>query len=577
MASHARLPRSGCRSGAGRVQPRPGLVRPCGRTARCTPSAAAAGWSPGCRAIGPDAGALWVCAALGDGDREAVAAPGGRLTGRRRRPAVRMLDIAGRRASPTRTTASRTRCSGSSTTCCTRPRWSRSSTRSSGAQWAAYETYNRAFAEALAEEAAEGAAVLVQDYHLALVPGLLRELPPRPAHRPLLAHPVGAAGLLPAAARRRRRAGAARHARRRPGRLPHPALGGRVRRLLRGVLGAEVAGAALGHTRAHDRIGVHGLGADADFLRERSHEAGRRRADGGAARGRSAPGRKTIVRVDRTELSKNIVRGLLAYRQLLRRPPRVARAGGARRLRLPLPAGPAGVERRDHAHARVVREPARLLHPARHVHHHRLRVVVALRVRRAADAIARDLSCCASRAAAPPTPLPFSTSTRDVRARAQRHGRRRARRAVHERRVVRRRGRRASSQLQRDGSARAGLRRSRSARRARAPRARRRRASRCATGTARGVARACSTARSWFAPRVTHSCTQLHVLARPSSSERSGAPAEVALRERTVEHASLQLAEPRLGECSARARCPSRAGSRRTARATDVSTPVPTL
>ncbi|MFE4399821.1 trehalose-6-phosphate synthase, partial [Kitasatospora sp. NPDC056808] len=29
------------------------------------------------------------------------------------------------------------------------------------------------------------------------------------------------------------------------------------------------------------------------------------------------PDRKTIVRVDRTELSKNIVRGLLAYRQLL--------------------------------------------------------------------------------------------------------------------------------------------------------------------------------------------------------------------------------------------------------------------
>ena len=32
-------------------------------------------------------------------------------------------------------------------------------------------------------------------------------------------------------------------------------------------------------------------------------------------------GRKLLVRVDRTELSKNIVRGLLAYRDLLRRHP----------------------------------------------------------------------------------------------------------------------------------------------------------------------------------------------------------------------------------------------------------------
>ena len=45
-------------------------------------------------------------------------------------------------------------------------------------EWASYEAYNRAFAEALAEEAAEGAKVLVQDYHLTLLPRLLRELRP---------------------------------------------------------------------------------------------------------------------------------------------------------------------------------------------------------------------------------------------------------------------------------------------------------------------------------------------------------------------------------------------------------------
>ncbi|CAM5534335.1 Trehalose-6-phosphate synthase OS=Streptomyces fumanus OX=67302 GN=GCM10018772_30370 PE=3 SV=1 [Streptomyces fumanus] len=64
------------------------------------------------------------------------------------------------------------------------------------------------------------------------------------------------------------------------------------------------------------RVGAHGLGADADFLRQRSHEADvdERMA---ALREEVGEGRRTIVRVDRTELSKNIVRGLLAYRQLL--------------------------------------------------------------------------------------------------------------------------------------------------------------------------------------------------------------------------------------------------------------------
>src|SRR5439155_14985857 len=45
-------------------------------------------------------------------------------------------------------------------------------------QWAAYERYNAAFADALAAEAAESAKVLVQDYHLDLVPARLRELRP---------------------------------------------------------------------------------------------------------------------------------------------------------------------------------------------------------------------------------------------------------------------------------------------------------------------------------------------------------------------------------------------------------------
>jgi trehalose 6-phosphate synthase len=62
-------------------------------------------------------------------------------------------------------------------------------------------------------------------------------------------------------------------------------------------------------------VAVHPLGVDAAALRERAR-AGDVRAHVGALR-RAAGDRKLIVRVDRTELSKNIVRGLAAYRELL--------------------------------------------------------------------------------------------------------------------------------------------------------------------------------------------------------------------------------------------------------------------
>jgi trehalose 6-phosphate synthase len=103
-----------------------------------------------------------------------------------------------------------------------------------------------------------------------------------------------------------------------------------ARAVLRGMLGADRLGfltrrwadaftacceafaGGLGDTR----FGVHGLGADADFLRRRAHEADVEERIT-ALRAEIGEGRRTIVRVDRTELSKNIVRGLLAYRQLL--------------------------------------------------------------------------------------------------------------------------------------------------------------------------------------------------------------------------------------------------------------------
>ncbi|WP_328838438.1 trehalose-6-phosphate synthase [Streptomyces europaeiscabiei] len=259
----------------------------------------------GLSAIDPDSGAVWVCSALGDGDREAV----------RRgvaEPGVRMLDI------PADVHHDAYNGVANSTLWFVHhmlyqtplePAFDAEFRR----QWAAYETYNRAFAEALAQEAADGAAVLVQDYHLVLVPRMLRELRPdlrigHFSHTPWA--PVDYFRLLPDDI---------------------------AAQVLDGILGADRAAfltqrwadaftaccrAVLGPgSPSGTRIGVHGLGADADFLRARAHQAD---VDDRMALLREQIGtapdgtpRRTIVRVDRTELSKNIVRGLHAYQQLL--------------------------------------------------------------------------------------------------------------------------------------------------------------------------------------------------------------------------------------------------------------------
>ncbi|MFI9112598.1 trehalose-6-phosphate synthase [Streptomyces venezuelae] len=237
---------------------------------------------------------LWVCAALGEGDREAVRRGIGE-------PGVRMLDIApdvyadaynGIANSvlwflhhhlydiprePVFDAAFRHR-------------------------WEAYRAYNRAFAEALAAAADEGAAVLVQDYHLALVPGQLREL--RPDLR--IGHFTHTPWASPEYFRM----------------LPAD-IGDE---LLRGMLGADELGfhtsawasaflSCAGGEQPRTRVRVHPLGVDAEELRALAH---RPQVDERLARLREEVGdRKTIVRVDRTELSKNILRGLLAYRELL--------------------------------------------------------------------------------------------------------------------------------------------------------------------------------------------------------------------------------------------------------------------
>ncbi|KJS56840.1 trehalose-6-phosphate synthase [Streptomyces rubellomurinus] len=277
----------------------------------------------GLSAIG-DPNAVWVCAALGDADRRAAReAPHGRLdlaghdVGGQ---AVRMLDI-----DPETFSRAYNGVANSTLWFVHHLLYATPTAPSFDAgfrtEWAAYEAYNAAFADALAAEAAGNAAVLVQDYHLSLAPALLR------ARRPDLR--IGHFSHTPWAPPEYYRL------------LPDDV----ARAVLTGILGADRAGflterwarafaacceAVLGATVDHDaltvthegrttRLGVHALGADADFLRERAH---RPDVDERLAALRAAVGeRRTVVRVDRTELSKNIVRGLQAYRHLLRTRP----------------------------------------------------------------------------------------------------------------------------------------------------------------------------------------------------------------------------------------------------------------
>lgn len=290
-----------------------------GDDATLTAKRGGGGLVSGLSAIG--SGAVWVCAALGEGDREAVRRSGGTLeaadTGDQ---TVRMLDI------PEGTFEAAYHGVANSVLWFVHhmlyqtplePSFDAEFTR----QWKAYEAYNAAFAVALAEEAGEGATVLVQDYHLTLVPALLRERRPdlrigHFSHTPWA--PPDYYRLLPDAV---------------AGQVLRGILGAdRAAFLTRRwadtfaeccarVLGAEVRGDEVVLDGRTTRLGVHPLGADGDFLRERAHrdDVAERREQLREQIGTTPEGapRKAVVRVDRTELSKNIVRGLHAYRRLL--------------------------------------------------------------------------------------------------------------------------------------------------------------------------------------------------------------------------------------------------------------------
>ena len=137
-----------------------------------------------------------------------------------------------RRTSTTATTTrSRTACCGSPTTTCgTRSRRRRSATdveRGVGRTTSRSTAGSRTPSPRRASDGRD-TAFLVQDYHLALVPRLLRELRPGRPDRALLAHPVRRTDLPPDAARRDPRAAPARDARRRRARVPLAGVGGEL-------------------------------------------------------------------------------------------------------------------------------------------------------------------------------------------------------------------------------------------------------------------------------------------------------------------------------------------------------------
>ena len=306
-----------------------------------------AGVTDGLAALGPETSATWICAALSDADRAVARSrdTGPRDEGRcdeglRAGIPVRMLDIA-----PDTFDRAYNRVANSALWFLlhqlfdtpSQPRFGREFRR----DWEAYLAYNEAFADALTEEAVTGEGglrVLIQDYHLCLAPRLLRD-----RLRDQLGDGLGEA--VPAAG--------IGHFCHTPWAPPdyYRMLPDEVgRALLDGILGADRAGfhaerwatafldccaAVLGADvtrtglagpgpgpvgrvtyRGHvTEVAVHPLGVNAAALRERAR-AEDVRAHAGALR-RAAGDRKLIVRVDRTELSKNIVRGLAAYRELL--------------------------------------------------------------------------------------------------------------------------------------------------------------------------------------------------------------------------------------------------------------------
>jgi trehalose 6-phosphate synthase len=275
-----------------------------------------------------EAGGLWVAAAMSEGDREMVAeSDGGRIDMGRFGASygVRYIDI-----EPEVFDAYYNHISNRVLWFMHHYLWDtvRSPSFADAVReaWRHYVDVNRRFAQALAEEGERSSvppAYLIQDYHLALVPRFLRELRPDA----LIAH------------------------------FSHTAIAGPTyfrmlpddmhERILEGMLGADVLGfhspqwaenfllsarwdpgarIDLGRFRVRVEgrdvvVRVHPISVDGPAMRETG--ATRAVRDERRWLTRWKGDARLILRVDRLELTKNIVRGFQAYELLLKRDPQL--------------------------------------------------------------------------------------------------------------------------------------------------------------------------------------------------------------------------------------------------------------
>ena len=264
---------------------------------------------------GAPADAMWVCAALSEADRRAARAG---LPAEGLPTQLRMLDI-----DPVTFDRAYNSVANSTLWFVSHLLYATPSVpvfgERSRREWEAYVAYNDAFAAALAEEAAPGAAVLVQDYHLSVAPRLLRERRPdvRIAH---FSHtpwaPPEYFRLLPDMVARDLLTGllgadsVGFHS---------PRWADAFGRCCADVLGASYDGSRVSFDGRVTQVDVHPLGVDGAELRARGSDPD---VEAKLPSVRDLVGdRQLLLRVDRTELSKNIVRGLEAYRELLQRFP----------------------------------------------------------------------------------------------------------------------------------------------------------------------------------------------------------------------------------------------------------------
>ncbi len=196
--------------------------------------------------------------------------------------------------------------------------WDRSTApdlRAHTTAWEAYGAVAERFAGAILEEAPDDALALPQDYHLGLVPRRVRaqrpDLPialfwhtpfPEPAGLSLLPSDWARAileGLLGADL-------IGFHSRRWADRFLACCVD---------LLGARTRGSVVHHAHGRTKVGVYPIGVDVDTLTKEASSA-----TVGAKLDQindEVGDRVVILRVDRTELTKNIVRGFQAYERLL--------------------------------------------------------------------------------------------------------------------------------------------------------------------------------------------------------------------------------------------------------------------